>query len=108
MPAHVTAWPSAQSWFVPLRGAMTHGLVAQIAAGERQSCVQCSSLDGDDVVRCPGVWARVPAALIDGHEGGGLEAHRSRAGSAVVDVSQTWGANIDENDVCIAARGWSR
>ena len=20
MPAHVTAWPSAQSWFVPLRG----------------------------------------------------------------------------------------
>jgi hypothetical protein len=23
MPAHVTAWPSAQSWFVPLRGGMT-------------------------------------------------------------------------------------
>lgn len=24
MPADVTAWPSPQSWFVPLRGGMTH------------------------------------------------------------------------------------
>jgi len=26
MPADVTAWPSPQSWFVPLRGAMTQAM----------------------------------------------------------------------------------